>query len=346
MMVAYDARALNPRHRHQGVGVMIENIVGRLRGKADFLGLAPRFDSEIPEKVVNWPSPLRKLDIFTFEISPIFTKRFDVYWGTNLALPQLSRNRTLLTFHDLLLFKFPGDQPWVRYVRPRVISSIRRATKIVADSKATADELLALFPEVKNKTEVIHLGFDRPAEKPPHNCDRDEDPYFVVLGAHRPRKNLQLAINALESLWHKGRKVRLIVTGGVHPIFQDQIVVHKSFVQHVGLVPRQKLFQLLAGAQALLFPSYDEGFGLPYLEAMAAGCPVIATDIPISREITGDAALLLPNDVSAWRKGLQLFLGDKSIRSELVRKGQANLEKFDWAKTANQYLEAMREVSR
>lgn len=345
MIVAYDARALNPRHRHQGVGVMIENIVGRLRGKADFLGLAPRFDSEIPEKVVNWPSPVRKLDIFTFEISPMFAKHFDLYWGTNFSLPQLNRSRTLLTFHDLLLFKFPGDQPWVRYVRPRVVSSIRRATKIVADSKATADELIVLFPEVKNKTEVIHLGVNGPAEKPKFDFDRDEDPYFVVLGAHRPRKNLQLAINALENIWHKGRKVRLVVTGGVHPIFQDQVIVHKNFVQHVGVVPREKLFQLLLGAQALLFPSYDEGFGLPYLEAMAVGCPVIATDIPISREITGDAALLFPNNVSAWTEGIERFLSDRSIRAELVDKSAENLKKFDWDITACRYLEVMNELA-
>lgn len=343
MIVAYDAQSLTPTHRSWGVGVVISNIVSRLKKELDFVGLAPRFSTDVPEYIRYWSNPLRKLNILAFELSPWFLERYDLYWGTNHLLPQLCRGRTLLTVHDLLLYKYPEDQPWTRYVRARFASSVRRAHKLIADSMTTANDLGELFPEAMRKTEVVYLGFDVPQSSSIPQPPPDADPYVIVLGAHRPRKNIELALHAVAGVRDRGRRLRLTVTGNVHPMFAKALRAHAAFVDIVGVVPRDQLFSLLAGAEALLFPSLYEGFGLPILDAMSVGCPVIALDTPINREIAGNAAALLPNSVDAWMSEIQRLIDDSSSRAQSQKKGFDNLQRFDWDKSAREYLQLMRE---
>src|SRR6266700_2519735 len=199
MIIAYDARPLQPLTRHWGVGVVLDNLLSRLRGTFGFSGIAHRFAGAEREGIKTWPIVPRMNNI-VFEGSVLLLREFDVYWGTNDFLPALTSRPSLLTVHDLLLLKYPGDQRHTRFLAWRFASSVKRASRVMADSKSTADDLLAAFPGIGKKLEVALLGFDAPTHANdvcPSEYSSPQMPFVVMLGAHRPRKNLGLAVAAV-----------------------------------------------------------------------------------------------------------------------------------------------------
>jgi glycosyltransferase involved in cell wall biosynthesis len=143
-----------------------------------------------------------------------------------------------------------------------------------------------------------------------------------------------------------GSKLRLLITGDVHPSFDQLVSSSREFVSCAGVLPRPSLFTLLKGAVGLMFPSFYEGFGFPMLEAMAAGCPVMALDTPINREIAGDAAWFLPAEPHSWSDALAQLCYTNSLREEMQGRGFGNLRRFSWDKTAAVYADAFAELGR
>jgi glycosyltransferase involved in cell wall biosynthesis len=347
MIIAYDARPLQPLTRHWGVGVVIDNLVTRLRGSFHFSGIAHRFPGAEREGIKTWPLVPRMNNI-AFEASTLLLRDFDVYWGTNDFIPALTSHPSLLTVHDLLLLKYPGDQRHTRFLAWRFASSVRRAGRVIADSKSTADDLLAVFPSITKKLEVALLGFGVPIEgggdASSSNYSNPDVPFVVMLGAHRPRKNLGLAVAAVALARERGSKLSLVVTGDVHRSFERLISESRKFVSCAGVLPKPDLFDLLKHASGLLFPSVYEGFGFPMLEAMAAGCPVLALDTPVNREVAGDAARLLPGDPDPWAAALEELISSRSAMQEMREKGRTNLQRFSWDDTARIYAEAFADM--
>ncbi len=344
--VAFDARPLDPEMRHWGPGVFVENIVKRLSGRVRFRGLAHRFPGGDALGIVSWPCIPKTGRVF-FALSPALGWPFDLYWGTNHLLPHLLRKPSVLTVHDMLLLN--GLDGRERLLARGFSSSVRRASRIIAVSEATANDLIRIFPEVAAKIEVIHQGFDVSAQTLESLRKRlpcKATPFTVMLGAHRPRKNLQLAVSAITRLAAEGSAVRLVVTGNVHASFRDVFRKSNGLIEERGVLPKEELFQLLAKALALLFPSRYEGFGFPMLEAMAAGCPVLALDTPINREIGGGAAWLLPEDSVEWAKAIRHLSESSAAREELILRGGENLRRFSWEKTASAYGETFQEICR
>ena len=344
--VAFDGRPLNPRTRHWGVGVVVDNVVSRLSASFKFVGVSYGFQGASEQGIRTWPS-VPRLNTFLFEGSSVLAGDVDLYWGTNHFVPATVRMPSVVTIHDLLLMLYPHEQPLSRFAAHRMVSAARHARKVVADSKTTASDLLTRCPELKRKIEVIYLGYRNVG------CDRfatpllrEGDEYVVMLGAHRPRKNLSLAINTVAILREKGLMCRLVVTGDVHNSFMREIERNRDIVQTRGVVAVDQLTSLLRNAIALLFPSRYEGFGLPMLEAMAAGCPVIALDTPINREISGRGALLLSDRPSEWSVAVQRLADSESFRNEMQARGFENLSRFSWEETAASYSEVFRQVAR
>lgn len=342
MIVAYDARPLQPQTRHWGVGVVIDNLLARLAHRFQFSGIAHPFPGAEQEGIKTWPR-IPYMNTLTFEASVFVLKKFDIYWGTNDFLPALTRCPSVMTVHDLLLLKYPFDQSRTWFFAWRFMSSLKRAHKVIADSRTTADDLLAAFPDVGKKLEVGLLGFDAPVDVSiDDSCPEQvgpESPYVVMLGAHRPRKNLPLAVAAVAQLRDRDNGVKLVVTGDVHPLFERLISSSREFVNRVGVLPKSSLFALLKRASALMFPSVYEGFGFPMLEAMAAGCPVLALDTPINREIAADAAWFLPPEPRSWSDALAQLLNTTSLGDEMRGRGLRNLRRFSWDNTAAVYAD-------
>jgi glycosyltransferase involved in cell wall biosynthesis len=347
MIVAYDARPLQPQTRHCGVGVVVDNLLARLSGRFQFSGIAHPFPGAEEEGITTWPR-IPYMNPLTFEGSVLFLNEFDIYWGTNDFLPALAKCPSVITVHDLLLLKYPSDQSLTPFLASRFVSSLKRANRIIADSQTTADDLIALFPNIHKKVVVGLLGFDSPEDMSINACCPDgmvqDSPYVVMLGALRPRKNLPLAIAAVSQVRERGSKLRLVVTGDVHLSFEKLVSESREFVSCTGVLPKPRLFNLLKGAVGLMFPSFYEGFGFPVLEAMAAGCPVLALDTPINREIAGDAAQFLPPEPSSWSETLANLVNTTSMRGEMRERGIKNLRRFSWDKTAALYADMFSEL--
>ena len=288
------------------------------------------------------------MNTVTFEGSVLFLKKFDIYWGTNDFLPALARCPCVVTVHDLLLLKYPSDQLLTRFFAQRLASSLKKAHRVITDSRTTADDLIATFPNVGKKVEVGLLGLNAIGDASSGDSGNGhlskDTPYVVMLGAHRPRKNLPLAIAAVSQLRERGSTLKLVVTGDVDQSFGQLISGSREFVRCAGLLPRPNLFALLKGAVALMFPSLYEGFGFPMLEAMGAGCPVLALDTPINREIAGDAAQFLPAEPRLWADALAQLCSTSSLREELRGRALSNLRRFSWDKTAAVYADAFAEL--
>lgn len=346
--VAYDARFLNPKTRHWGVGAVIENVVKRLDGDLTFTGVAPKFRSDGTYRIKFWPH-IPRGNRLMFEVSPLLAGDFDLYWGTAHLLPGLLRRPSVLTVYDMLFLNHIERRRFAYWFAQWFRSSLARATKVVSISRATADDLTAEIPELKKRIEVVHLGYDAPVkttDENPRAADTPSSPYVMMLGCHAPRKNLGLALETVSKLRHDGIEAQLLITGDVHPSFKELLRCRPAGVKQLGIVSKQTILRLLNGALCLLFPSQYEGFGLPLLEAMAAGCPVLALDIPINREIAGNAACLLPNDAGEWAKACKRLLNTASAREDLVAKGFENLSRFSWEKTAAAYGQIFRETAR
>jgi glycosyltransferase involved in cell wall biosynthesis len=346
--IAYDARPLRPEVRFWGVGRMLDNLLPRLCARFEMVGLSFAFSDAARLGIVTWPvAP--KLTTILFEASPLLVRDGSVYWGTNHFLPQFIRGRSVLTVHDLLLFRDPeGWEPAWYFVR-RFVSALRRADRIVAVSKVTADDLVARFPALGRKIEVIHNAVDVedvsgcPGES--GSPARTDAPYVVMLGAHKQRKNLELAVAAVKQV-RADKCLKLIVTGSVDQSYAELVRASAPIVELTGPLSSREVRSLLAGATALLFPSRYEGFGLPIIEAMALGCPVLALDTPISREVAGCAARLLPDDPRAWARAIERLVDSPAERDEMCKAGRENVARFSWDKAARQYSELFASLSR
>jgi len=346
--VLYDARSLQPQFRHWGVGVFIGNLVPRLSPDFHMTGRSLHFADADEHNISTWPAVPKLGTNALFEVSTFGAPHFDLYWGTNHHLPQaVPRNRTVLTVHDLLLLRYPSDQPKTPYFASRFVSSLRRATSIIAISNTTASDLIDTFPWVKNKLTVALQGYEpnMPTEQDiAFIQERYPMPYVVILGGHRPRKNISLGIKAAMKLREKGIPLHVLITGSTHGSFQPLINQHSEAIIQTGVLSRGQVAAVLKNAQALLFSSLYEGFGLPLLEAMSAGCPVLALDTPIHREVGGKGLWLLSDDPDDWAKALYQAMYESDLRSDLVDAGLENLKRFDWQQTTEIYTQVFREA--
>ncbi|PJA46304.1 hypothetical protein CO174_00360, partial [Candidatus Uhrbacteria bacterium CG_4_9_14_3_um_filter_50_9] len=235
--------------------------------------------------------------------------------------PLFFRGNSVVTIHDLAIYDHPEWFPEGQDFASRVVvpKSIDRATRVIAVSQATADRLQKRFPHTKGKTVVVYEGVRPPTELLDQldagnvRFPFDQD-YVLHLGTIEPRKNLAHALEAF-SLFLEGHpelvgSVRFIVAGKrgwktkaieaellrVNHAWKD--VEPNGVVQFLGPVTEEEKWQLMARASVLLFPSLDEGFGLPVLEAMSVGTPVITSSRGSLPEIGGDAAIYVdPDDV-------------------------------------------------
>lgn len=336
--IAYDARSLEPAARNAGVGVVIRNIVTKLQPHYEFMGAAHRFVDAQDLGLRTWPKIL-KLNNVMFEFSHLLSADSDLYWATNSYIPAFLRKKVVATVHDLLLLKYPKDERNGRIMAKRFLSSLRRADFLVADSLTTADDLARELPELRSRITVGLLGYEAPSWQIDCSNPDAENLYFVVLGAHRPRKNLKLALQSVKALRESGVLAKLVVTGSIDHCFSDELN-RVDFVEKVGMLPKEGVFRLLSGAVALLFPSYYEGFGFPMLEAMAASCPVLALDTPINKEVSGGSSELLSEDPTEWARAMANLIHSRHKRFEMIGRGHENLRRFSWDSTASVYSAA------
>jgi len=244
--------------------------------------------------------------------------------------------------HDVSFAEHPEwFSPLERLWMPRTIpATIRRAARIVTVSEFSSSEIQRIYGVAPDRISVAHDGVDpiftrlrEPLEAPP---------YFLYVGNLEPRKNLKVLLSAFGDMRarHPQARERLLIAGSP----RRGGVAHSpdEGVRFLGRVDDEGLSALMQHATALCYPSLYEGFGLPPIEAMAAGTPALVSDIPVMRETVGDAAVLLPpTDAVAWADAMAKVAMEPGYRDSLGEQGKRRVANYTWTKTARIVLDAL-----
>lgn len=272
----------------------------------------------------------------------------NVHWGTGFVLPLMSTKPMVVTVHDLTFQLFPAvHERAKRYYFPAMIrAAVRKARWVLAISEATRSDLHRLLPESRHKTIVTRLA----ARKLESDVRREGSrgiagDYVLFVGTVEPRKNLERLITAWQAIVPGDRgDTRLVIVGATGWLV-DEIMSRSApadGIDFMGFVGDSELAHLMQGALAFVYPSLYEGFGLPVLEAMAQGIPVLTSDVGATREIANGAALLVdPASIDSIRQGLVRLLNDDALRVELSNRGIARAADFSWERTAADTLAAL-----
>ncbi len=272
----------------------------------------------------------------------------DLLFSPGFVSPLWGKFHKVVTIHDLYYRLFPQFvRPWQRrYWRFFLPLSLRGVDAAIADSESTRVDICAAFPWAKAKVKRIHLGADvlhRVAAK-----RVDNRPYCLVVGNITPNKNIETILAAFALLKEGGVGCRLIVAGSdlfgllARELKSIPITLDVEMLEHV---TDDDLASLYANALCLIQASYYEGFGLPVIEAMGAACPVIASDIPVLREVGGNAAMYFPTQSPAdLSEAIRKLLNDDEIRSRFIALGRENAFRFKWRETARQTAELFDDV--
>jgi len=235
---------------------------------------------------------------------------------------------------------------------PRLdLAGIREATRILVPSKHTLEDVHRLLGVPRERIAIVPHGVDRSRFRPRRDPPPLPGRFVLYVGSEHPRKNLRLLFEAYATLRRDPRfcDLRLVKAGrpgGSQRDYRAQtLALVRGFdldgsVTVLGRIPGELLARLYSHAEALLFPSLYEGFGLPPLEAMACGCPVIASSATSVPEVVGEAAIVLdPTDPDAWVEATARLLGDPRLRGRLVDAGLARARGFSWEATARRTQE-------
>jgi glycosyltransferase involved in cell wall biosynthesis len=284
-----------------------------------------------------------------------------IYHSPNYILPLGLRCPSVVTVHDMAFL----DRSLHRlrshlYLSLLATAAIHKASRIICVSEFTRQRLIERFPSVAWKTRVVREGV-RPSFRP--QCDRAverfrqrfglKDPYVLFVGTIEPRKNLPRLIRAFSAaVGGHAFPHRLVIVGGsgwknseVHCAYADSNV--RERIHFAGYVDDSELPAAYTGADAFLYPSLHEGFGLPPLEAMACGTPVITSDATSLPEVVGEAAITVnPHDTDALTCALQRVLGDRSLREALSAAGRERASSFTWETAAAQTIDVYKEAAR
>lgn len=260
----------------------------------------------------------------------------DLFHATSFSLPALWPGRLVATLHDANHLALPDNYPWTRrvYYRLLVGPRARSAAALIAPSEFSRNELSAHLGIDPFRFQVINPGVDR-AYRPPTESEAAAfrrarglpSRYLAAVGNAKPHKNLSLLARLAPDL-----PVRIALAAG--PGAKSGLGFPESSIELPPLSEEE--MPLLYGASlALLFPSRYEGFGLPVVEAMAAGCPVIASNAASIPEVAGEAAqLVAPEDLDGWREAILRVVRNDSRRREMSEQGIARASRFSWEECA------------
>jgi glycosyltransferase involved in cell wall biosynthesis len=269
--------------------------------------------------------------------------RLDVLFNPGFTAPILAPCPSVTVFHDLQHKRHPEHFRWfdLPFWNMLLWASAHHSRRLVAVSEATRSDLIGIYGISPDRISVVLHG----VESDFFTLDRSRtEPFVLCVSTLHPHKNLDRLIRAYA---RRKRDWRLIIAGmrGFHAEALDALIAHlgvQDSVKLTGWIPRDELLRLYAKAQAFVYPSTFEGFGMPVLEAMAAGVPVACSNIPPLREVAGEAALLFdPLNEDAIASALDQIVTDESLREKLIQHGPERAKQFTWERAARETLTAL-----
>lgn len=270
-----------------------------------------------------------------------------------------SRAPLVATIHDLCVLKYPWAFParWRAFHRRGLTLIVRRARAILVDSLSTCDDLRSLTGGHDPRVRVVPLGVDTPLDAGPGEVERVlekyrlQPGYILFVGTIEPRKNLSRLVQAYAALDAEEKRGcgKLVLVGSPGWMGRRELsrILSQDGVRWLGYLSREDLEAVYRGAKMFVYPSLYEGFGLPVLEAMARGLPVVTSNGSSLREVGEGVALLVdPGDVMELGKAIRRLAGDEDMRRELARLGRERAAAYRWERTVELTLEAYRETAR
>ena len=366
MKIAFDVRKLNDF----GIGTYIRNLVqhfAAITQEEEFCLISHEQEraelGELPQNFRFLIDPTNDSMLWNDLVLPHLLRKRQIrlLHTPHYREPRFLPCKSVITVHDCVHILFPNYAS-SRGAYEKAKKATRRATCncscIIAVSEATRRDLVRLFGVPEEKVTVVYNGIDELAVA--HTTPEEErqvleryqiqDPFLLYAGNIRPHKNVARLIEAFSVLKSELREderwknLKLMIIGdelSKHQFLRRTVV--RSGVQHdvrfLGFVPYETLRVFYKSAQIFVFPSLHEGFGLPPLEAMANGTPVVTSNVSSLPEIVGDAALLVnPENVFEICKGIRHLLYDLHLRSTLIQKGYQQVRLYSWRKAAEAVL--------
>jgi glycosyltransferase involved in cell wall biosynthesis len=359
MRIGIDARFFGPGQK--GLGRYLQKLVGHLE-KVDLNNqyvIFLRRDNwdEYQPSNPNFKKVLADYRWYTLEeqvMMPIkiWRAKVDLIHFPHFNIPVFYSGPFVVTIHDLVLKRFPTRRAstlgpiryWLKDLAYQLVIwlAVKRAKKIVAVSGYTKEDILRYFRVKPEKIEVIYEGAPeanpgRPGERPAGG-----KPYLLYVGNAYPHKNLERLILAFQKLTQEEKiDLKLVLVGQLDYFYQR---LQKQFSSLPGLVftdfvSDEELASLYQRAALYVFPSLGEGFGLPPLEAMSYGLPVVSSQATCLPEILGRAAVYFnPEDIEDMTEKIKQVLKDKKIQERLVSQGFEKIKEYHWSKTAQEAL--------
>jgi len=339
-----------------GVGVYSTGIIGALAESFpdDRFGLcyrSNRFFRAMTRRRVARNTSRHLLEPFFL---PGLQRRVQLFHGLNQRLPPCSFNATVATFHDLFVMTADYSTPEFRRRFAQIAQqTAEQSDHIIAVSQYTADLVAELLSYPSDQITVVHHGVERIPlikEEEIRRFRKEHDleaPFILHVGAIQKRKNIEDLLAAFERIQAPTRLVLAGAEGYGAGLILERIEASSAAprIRRFGYVDRPLLERLYRSADVFAFPSLDEGFGLPILEAMSAGLPVVTSNRSATAEVAGEAALLVnPEDSYDLRIAIEEALEDGPTRRRLIQAGFKREGEFSWTKAAHQTMRVYRRL--
>jgi len=318
--------------------------------------------SDLPKEGSRWHykivRPRKMWTLFGLSLEFLLRRsKPDVFFSPTHYLPIFSPRRSVISILDISYIRFPelfrkADlnqlTKWTKY-------SARKAKRVFTISSSSKDDIIKAYKTPEKKVIVTYPGIKTILSNKYKALSMDDlrkkygikQQYILFVGTLQPRKNITRLIEAFSRI---KQDIQLVVVGKKGWLFSEILEAPKKFkiedrVKFLDFVPDEDLPFFYKNAICFVLPSLYEGFGLPILEAMKNGCPVIASNVSSLPEAGGDAALYVnPLDVDDIKKNLELIIHNSELRKGLIEKGYEQVRKFSWEKTAKETLKVLEEV--
>lgn len=347
-----------------------------------FIYLPTKPTEDLPKESTRWHykivGPRRFWTALGLSLEFFFKKpRLDVFFSPTHYLPPFVPYPSVISVLDLSYIHFPylfkkSDllqlKLWTAY-------SIKKAERVLTISQASKDDIIKVYgvpnervvvtyPGIKNVSDIKPFGLELRVERyKALSMEKIREKYgikgdyILFVGTFQPRKNIVRLIEAfsrvkIDSSLRAQNDITLVIVGKKGWMYKEILEAPKKYgvekhVRFLEFVPDEDLAVLYQNARCFVLPSLYEGFGLPILEAMSNGCPVITSNVSSLPEAGGDAALYVnPTDVNDIASKISMLLKDERLREELVKKGYQQVKKFSWEKTARETLKVLEEIGR
>ena len=352
-----------------GIGRYTYNISKKLKDNNDlnihffygyyskeFIYISEKSKSKILKKIITRNPFIKKVARkILLSYFNIFSSSFDFYWEPNfIPLKNIKAKKIVTSVHDFsfILYKEFHPQERIEYFENNFYKNIVRSDRIICFTEFTKNEIINYLDVEENKIKVIPHGIDHNLFKIYEDLKVSFElpkKFIFSVGSIEPRKNLLGLLSAYNSLDDSYKKEYSLVLAGFkgweNKEIMDIIEKNKEYIHYLGYISDEELAKTYNLALLFVYPSFYEGFGLPPLEAMACGTPVITSNVASLPEVGGNAVVYCdPYCVEDIKKKMELVLDDEDLQKQMIEKGLVRAKEFSWEKSAQEHMKVFQEV--